>query len=69
MLVGRCSWELSGRKLQRMFFVPETDVVTWGAGLPGSPILGDEDTLDRLTLFLIPIAKWSDGTAAHADER
>jgi len=37
--------------------------------LPGSPILGDEDTLDRLTLFLIPIAKWSDGTAAHADER
>jgi hypothetical protein len=52
-----------------MFFVPETDVVTWGAGLPGSPILGDEDTLDRLTLFLIPIAKWSDGTAAHADER
>ena len=52
-----------------MFFVPETDVGSWGAGLAGSPILGDEDTLDRLTLFLIPIAKWSDGTAAHADER
>jgi hypothetical protein len=51
-----------------MFFVPETEAATWGAGLPGSPILGAEDTLDRFTLFLIPIAKWSDGTAAHADQ-
>ena len=51
-----------------MFFVPETDAVTWGAGLPGSPILGFKDTLDRLTLFLIPVAMWSDGTAAPADQ-
>jgi hypothetical protein len=46
-----------------MFFVPETDAVTWGANLPGSPILASKDTPDRLTVFLVPVAKWSDGTA------
>jgi hypothetical protein len=40
------------------------DAVTWGADLPGSPILASEDTPDRVTVFLIPVAKWSDGTAA-----
>jgi hypothetical protein len=42
--------------------------VSWGADLPGSPILGLKDTVDRLTVFMIPVAKWSDGTAAPADE-
>ena len=46
-----------------MFFVPLTDANAWGAGLPGSPIFAGEDTLDRLTVFLVPIWKWSDGTA------
>jgi len=50
-----------------MFFVPQTDAQTWGANLPGSPILASEDTLDRLTVFLIPVGKWSDGTAAPTD--
>jgi hypothetical protein len=50
-----------------MFFVPETDTASWGANLPGSPILGVKDALDRLTLFLIPVSKWSDGTAAPMD--
>ncbi len=45
-----------------MFFVPPTDAVTWGADLPGSPILAFIDTPDRLTVFLIPVRKWSDGT-------
>jgi hypothetical protein len=51
-----------------MFFVPQTDAVTWGADLPGSPILASDDPQDRLTVFLIPVAKWSDGTADHRDE-
>ena len=51
-----------------MFFVPQTDDKTWGANLPGSPILALKDTQDRLTVFLIPVAKWSDGTAAPMDE-
>jgi hypothetical protein len=50
-----------------MFFIPDKDAVTWGAGLPGSPILEIKDPLDRLTLFLIPVAKWSDGTPASMD--
>jgi len=51
-----------------MFFVPLTDPAAWGAGLPGSPVLGTEVTEDRLTVFLIPVAKWSDGTAAPSDD-
>jgi hypothetical protein len=47
-----------------MFFVPQTDAATWGADLPGSPILADEDPQDRLTVFMIPVRKWSDGTPA-----
>jgi hypothetical protein len=46
-----------------MFFVPQNDAQTWGANLPGSPILSVEDPEDRLTVFLIPVGKWSDGTA------
>jgi hypothetical protein len=46
-----------------MFFVSQTDAVTWGANLPGSPILESSVPEDRLTVFLIPVAKWSDGTA------
>jgi hypothetical protein len=47
-----------------MFYFPLTDPPNWGADLPGSPILGDKDTLGRLTVFLIPVGEWSDGTAA-----
>jgi hypothetical protein len=47
-----------------MFFLPLTDPAVWGAGPSDSPILGVKSTLDRLTLFLIPIGQWSDGTAA-----
>ena len=45
-----------------MFFVPQTNAATWGADLPGSPILTFGYSQDRLTVFLIPVAKWSDGT-------
>jgi hypothetical protein len=51
-----------------MFFLPRTEAAVWGAGLPGSPILAADDPEDRLTVFLLPVAKWSDGTpddAAH----
>jgi hypothetical protein len=50
-----------------MFFVPQTDALVWGAGLPGSPILASDDPQDRLTVFVIPVSKWSDGTAAPMD--
>jgi hypothetical protein len=50
-----------------MFFVPRMDAATWGADLPGSPILAADDPQDRLTVFLVPVAKWSDGTADSGD--
>jgi hypothetical protein len=50
-----------------MFFVPLTEPVTWGAGLAGSPVMGIEDPPGQLTLFLIPVGHWSDGTPAPAD--
>jgi hypothetical protein len=47
-----------------MFFVPLTDSIAWGADLPGSPIIGMKDVQGRLTVFLIPVGHWSDGTDA-----
>ena len=49
-----------------MFFVPQTDAASWGADRPGSPILATPDVPDRLTVFLVPLGKWSDGTVAPA---
>jgi hypothetical protein len=46
-----------------MFFLPLTDAAAWGADLPGSPVLADSNASDRLTVFMVPVAKWSDGTA------
>ncbi len=45
-----------------MFFVPQTDVKSWGAGLAGVPIFGSEDAEDRSTVFMVTVRKWSDGT-------
>ncbi len=50
-----------------MFFVPDTEPAAWGAGFAGSPVIGVTDTLDRFTLFLIPVGQWSDGTVASMD--
>jgi hypothetical protein len=52
-----------------MFFVPLTEAKVWGADLPGSPILAAEDPLERLTIFLVPVAEWSDGTVDEGHER
>ena len=53
-----------------MFFTPKTDSKAWGADLPGSPIITFQNPEERLTVFLIPVRRWSDGTpgpppAAH----
>jgi hypothetical protein len=46
-----------------MFFVSQNVPAAWGADLPGSPIIAFNDTWERLTVFLIPVREWSDGTA------
>jgi hypothetical protein len=45
-----------------MFYAPLGDAKSWGANLAGSPMVAAEDTLDRLTVFMVPVGNWSDGT-------
>jgi len=49
-----------------MFFAPLTDPAAWGADLSGSPILAfnGKDNPEPITVFLIPVGQWSDGTPA-----
>jgi hypothetical protein len=44
-----------------MFFVPLSGDSAWGA-TSDSPIIASKDEPDRLTVLLIPVGKWSDGT-------
>jgi hypothetical protein len=50
-----------------MFFVPPTDPASWGAGMAGSPVMGFKDPPGELTLFLIAVGHWSDGTAGPTE--
>jgi hypothetical protein len=48
-----------------MFYVALTDSMTWGAGMPGSPVLLNphfNGAPEPVTEFMIPVRKWSDGT-------
>ncbi len=51
-----------------MFFVPLTEAAAWGADLPGSPMIASKDPEDRLTIFMLTVANWSDGTPFSAHE-
>lgn len=52
-----------------MFFVSDMDAATLGANVAGSPLLLSPDPPDRLTVILIPVGKWSDGTSAPVFEQ
>jgi hypothetical protein len=45
-----------------MFYTPPMDAAALGADLPGSPVMFGAS--DPVTVFFIPVGKWSDGTAA-----
>lgn len=47
-----------------MFFIPEADSVARGENLAGSPVLTSAEPLDRLTIVMVLVPKWSDGTPA-----
>lgn len=54
-----------------MFHVPKTESANWGANLPGSPVLLNDDYTEvpeQETIFMIPVGHWSDGTPAEAHE-
>jgi hypothetical protein len=53
-----------------MFYVPQTDGKAWGADVPGSPVMLSpqfQGAPEPVTVFMIPVLNWSDGTAAPAD--
>jgi hypothetical protein len=55
-----------------MFYVPLTKPTSWGADLPGSPVLLNPQfggAPEPLTEFMIPVFEWSDGTPSqmHSD--
>jgi hypothetical protein len=45
-----------------MYFVPRTAAAEWGANLPGSPMIGDTDEIEPVSVFLAPVPVWSDGS-------
>jgi len=45
-----------------MFFYSGTDLASWGANLPGSPVIGVSDSVEHLTQFVVVVQQWSDGT-------
>ena len=47
-----------------MFLVPGDAAKSWGADLPGSPVMAADDPEERVTIFMVLVGKWSDGTPA-----
>lgn len=45
-----------------MFFASSTKPEAWGANLDNSPIVAVQDSEDRITIFMVPLSRWSDGT-------
>ena len=45
-----------------MFFVSQGDPASWGADLPGSPVIAVNDSWEHLITFLVPVRTWSDGS-------
>ena len=47
-----------------MFFVSGDSAKSWGADLPGSPVMAADDPEERVTIMMVWVGKWSDGTPA-----
>ena len=47
-----------------MFFVSGDAAKSWGANLPASPVMSDNDPEERATIMMVWVGHWSDGTPA-----
>jgi hypothetical protein len=52
-----------------MFFFPPTAAAQLGANEPGSPVITFPADILPVSVFLVPVAKWSDGTSYGAVSR
>lgn len=50
-----------------MWFAPADAEKSWGADLPGSPVMATNDPEDRMTIFMVCVGYWSDGTPGPPD--
>ncbi|MDP3852110.1 hypothetical protein [Phenylobacterium sp.] len=48
-----------------MFFVPQVQPEAWGANLPGVPVMGGASSVEPLSVFFVPVERWSDGSPDH----
>ena len=49
-----------------MWYVPGDSAQSWGANLAGVPVIAANDPEDRMTIFMLTVSHWSDGTpVAH----
>lgn len=51
-----------------MIYTPVTNAASWGADLPTSPVMFGgqfQNAPEPITVFLIPVGKWSDGSPAQ----
>jgi hypothetical protein len=51
-----------------MFFVSGDAAKSWGANMPGSPLMAANFPEERATIFLVLAGHWSDGTPAPASD-
>ena len=50
-----------------MFYFPRAQASTWGADLPGAPPMLNpqfQESPEALSVIMVPVTHWSDGTAA-----
>ncbi|MDE2136716.1 MAG: hypothetical protein KGJ68_04720 [Gammaproteobacteria bacterium] len=47
-----------------MVHVPKVAAASWGANTTGSPVVVDTRDIPGQTIFMVPVAHWSDGTEA-----
>jgi hypothetical protein len=45
-----------------MFYASGDAEKSWGADLPGSPVMAAYDSEQRVTTFFVLVGEWSDGT-------
>jgi len=46
-----------------MFYIAGDAAQSWGANLPGSPVIAVNDAEARVTVMMVVVHRWSDGTA------
>jgi len=65
---GLCVWwrgdDPHGWHPHLMWFAAGDAAKSWGANVDGSPVMAAPDLGDRMTILLVAVGHWSDGSSA-----